>query len=259
VLRHNHAEALNWIQKAVDNTRAAGGAPDKQWFAQATSYAGKTKDTAKIAYWGKEMIKADPRPATYHDAIFNYVYNNQNLDIHETLDALRLARKTDSLVRENEYKQYMEYVNPSLYPAETLAVLGEGEKKGFVSKSNLFFKEQLDRANKSLPELRMNWDQDEKTALASPKGYAALLFGENMLGFGEYARAQKLIEAALSKGNVIDNDGKNQTDRARTRLGIAKAMQGNFAGAKADFQAITSPNRKELAEYWLIYLGHQGV
>ncbi len=60
VLRNNHAEALNWIQKGIDNTRSAGGVPEKQWFAQAMSYAGKTKDKAKISYWGKELIKADP-------------------------------------------------------------------------------------------------------------------------------------------------------------------------------------------------------
>jgi hypothetical protein len=258
VLRQNHTEALNWLQKAVDNTKAAGRVPDKQWFANAASYAAKTKDPARINYWGKELIKADPRPATYHDAIFNFIYANQGLDNHESLDILRLARKTGSILRENEYKQYMEYVDPRRYPAETLAVLNEGFAAGTISKTNLFFSEQVSVANQRLPELKVAWDQDEKAALADPKGFSALLFGENMLAFGEYARAQRLLEASLAKGAVFDRDGKEQTDRARTRMGIAKVMQGNFAGAKADFQALKGAGRKGLAEYWLIYIAQQG-
>jgi hypothetical protein len=259
VLRGNHGEALNWIQKAIDGTKAAGGAPNKQWYAQATSYAGKLKDAAKISYWGKELIKADPRPATYHDAIFNFIFANQSLDNQETLDILRLARKTQSILRENEYKQYMEYVDPRRYPAETIAVLNEGFAKGTISKTNLFFSEQLAVANQRAPELKVGWDQDEKAALADARGFSAVLFGENMLAFGEYARAQKLFEAALAKGAVIDREGKDQTDRARTRLGISKVMQGNFAGAKADFEGLKGANRKALAEYWLIYIAQQGA
>jgi tetratricopeptide (TPR) repeat protein len=258
ILRQNHAEALNWIQKAIDNTRASGKMPEKQWFAQASSYAGKTKDTAKIAYWGKELIKADPRPATYHDAIFNFIYANQGLDNHETLDILRLARKTGSLLRENEFKQYMEYVDPRRYPAETLAVLNEGFAAGTISKTNLFFSEQTTVATQRVPELKVGWDQDEKTALADAKGFSALLFGENMLAFGEYARAQKLFEYALSKGTVIDREGKDQSDRARTRLGIAKVLQGNYAGAKPDFLALKGANRKALADYWLLFIAQNG-
>jgi hypothetical protein len=258
VLRQNHAEALNWIQKAVDNTRAAGKVPDKQWFANAASYAAKTKDPAKVSYWGKELIKADPRPATYHDAIFNFIYANQSLDNHETLDILRLARKTGSILRENEYKQYMEYVDPRRYPAETLAVLNEGFAAGTISKTNLFFSEQNTVAMQRVPELKVGWDQDEKVAMADPKGFSALLFGENMLAFGEYARAQKLFEAAVAKGAVIDRDGKDQTDRARTRLGIAKVMQGNYAGAKPDFLALKGAGRKALAEYWLLLIAQNG-
>jgi hypothetical protein len=259
VLRGNHAEALNWIQKGIDNTRATGGVPDKQWFAQAMSYAGKTKDKAKISYWGKELIKADPRGATYHDTLFNFLFVNQAFDNHETLDVFRLARKTGAIVQEREYVQFLDSLNPALYPAEALAIIAEGTASGKIPKNDQFFNEKTQLANSSLVQLKQSWDQDEKSALANAKGFSALLFGENMLGFGEYARAQKLLEAALAKGGIIDRDGKDQTDRARTRLGIAKVMQGNFAGAKTDFEAITHPARKSIAEYWLIYISQQGV
>ncbi len=257
VLRNNHAEALNWIQKAIDNTRATGGMPDKQWFAQAASYAAKTKDKAKISFWSKELIKADPRDATYHDGLFNFLFNNQNFDNHEELDVLRLVRKMGGLLRENEYVRYLDSLNPALYPAEALAVMKEGAAKGKVPANDQYFKEKTELANVSIVQLRQGWDQDEKAALANPKGFAALLFGENMLGFGEYARAQKLLEAALAKGGIVDREGKDQTDRARTRLGIAKVMQGNYAGAKTDFQAIQLPSRKAIAEYWLIHISQQ--
>ncbi len=258
VLRNRHADALPWLQLAVDNTRAAGGVPDKQWFVQANSYAGRVKDAAKMTYWGKELIKADPRPETYHDALFQFVYNN-DLDSHESLDLLRLARKTNAILRENEFKQYMEYVDPRRYPAEALAVLEEGFGKKLISRTNLFFAEQVTTATARVPELKLGWDADEKLAMADKKGFSALLFGDSMLAFGEYARAQRLYEAALTKGGNIDREGKDQTDRARMRLGIAKVMQANFAGAKPDFSGITGANRKAIADYWLIYISQQGV
>jgi hypothetical protein len=37
---------------------------------------------------------------------------------------------------------------------------------------------------------------------------------------------------------------------------MAKAMLGDYAGAKADFAQITGANRKAIAEYWVIYINH---
>jgi hypothetical protein len=130
---------------------------------------------------------------------------------------------------------------------------------GIIQKTNSFFTEQLKAASEADAVLRTGWDQDEVIALKAAKGMQPSLFGDTMLSYSEYARAQKLYEAALAKGSVVDKDGIDQSERTRLRLGIAKAMQGDFVGAKADFAAVNEPRRKVIAEYWLIYIAQKGA
>ena len=255
-LQNNYADALNWTQRAIDAIKAAGGAPDKQWYAQAVNYAGRLKDTEKQIYWGKEMLKADPRPETYHDAIFQY-QRFADLDNLESLAILRLARRTTAILFEHEYKQYVEYADARRYPAEVVAVLDEGFAKGTISKNNLTFSEIYNSAKARIPELSVGWDADEKAAKADARGFAALLTGDALLSFGQYGRAKTMYETALAKGGIVDRDGIDQTDRAWTNLAYAKVNLGDWAGAKADLAKVTGAKRKGIADYWTIYIDQQ--
>lgn len=255
-LQNNYGEAINWLRKAIDATKAAGGVPEKQWYAQAANYAAKMKDKNEILYWGKEMIKVDPRPETYHDAIFQY-QSIADLDNLESLAMLRLARKAKAIMFEHEYKQYVEYADARRYPAEVVAVLDEGFAKGTISKSNMTFSEIYTSAKTRIPELSGSWAADEKAALADPKGYSAMLTGDALLSFNQFDRAKAMYEAAVAKGAIVDRDGVNQTDRALTNLAIAKINLGDLAGAKADLAKVSSPKRKGIAEYWTIFIDQQ--
>lgn len=255
-LQNNYPEAINWLGKAVEATKAAGGKPETQWFAQALNYATRSKNNEQILHWGKEMIKHDPRPETYHDALFQF-QRIADLDNLESLSVLRLARLNKALMFEHEFKQYVEYADARRYPAEVAAVLDEGFAKGTISKNNLTFSEIYGSAQKLIPELSGTWAQDEKAALAAPKGFTAMLTGDALLSFGQYARAKAMYEAALAKGGIIDREGVDQTDRALTNLGIAQTHLKDWAGAKATFAKISGAKRKAIAEYWLIYIDQQ--
>lgn len=255
-LQNNYPEAINWLSKAVEATKAAGGKPEAQWYAQALNYATRSKDNAQILHWGKEMIKLDPRAETYHDALFQF-QRIADLDNLESLSVLRLARLNKALLFEHEYKQYVEYADARRYPAEVAAVLDEGFAKGTISKNNLTFSEIYTGAKKLIPELSGTWAQDEKAALASPKGYSAMLTGDALLSFGQFERAKAMYEAALAKGGIVDRDGVDQTDRALNNLAIAQINLKDWAGAKANFAKISGAKRKGIAEYWLIYIDQQ--
>jgi tetratricopeptide (TPR) repeat protein len=255
-LQNNYADAISWLQKAIDAAKATGGKAETQWYAQAVNYATRLKDNGKMLYWGKEMLKADPRPETFHDAIFLY-QRVADLDSQESLALLRLARRNSALLFEHEYKQYVEYADARRYPAEVVAVLDEGFAKRTISKSNLTFSEIYSSAKARVPELSVGWDADEKSARADAKGFAALLVGDNLLSFGQFERAKGLYETALAKGNIIDREGINQTDRALTNLAIAKVNLGDYAGAKADLAKVSGEKRKGIAEYWMIYIDQQ--
>jgi hypothetical protein len=142
----------------------------------------------------------------------------------------------------------------ALYPAEAVGVMKEGVEAKAINIENTFFKPQLAAAIANEATLREGLDADEKSALASAKGISAALMGDSMLAFGEYARAQKLYELALQRGNLVDVTKVDVTERTRTRLAITKAMQGDYAGAKADFAMITVSKRKAIADFWVIYL-----
>jgi hypothetical protein len=110
---------------------------------------------------------------------------------------------------------------------------------------------------KLIPELSGTWAQDEKSALAAPKGYSAMLTGDALLSFAQYDRAKAMYEAALSKGGIVDRDGIDQTDRALTNLAIANVYLKDWAGAKAALAKVSGTKRKGIAEYWTIYIDQQ--
>jgi hypothetical protein len=256
--QNNNVEAMSWYRKMVDGARAKNALPEKVVLSRALELSGKMKDVAQVAYWGKESIRAYPEPKVYRDATIFYDRTAQ-LEGQESLDLMRLARLNKGLVLESDYRNFVEAADPRRFPAEAIAVINEGLAAGIIQKTNSFFTEQLSAASQADTVLRTGWDQDEKTVLAAAKGMQPSLFGDTMLSYSEYARAQRLYEAALAKGGVIDKDGKDQSERTRLRLAIAKAMQGNIAGAKADFAAVSEPRRKVIAEYWLIYLDQKGA
>ncbi len=252
-----HMDAINWIQKSVDNAKAAGVAPNKPLVTQGFVSSLKLKDGAKINQWGKELIKVDPRPETYHDALYQFLAY-ANYDVSEGLDLLRLARASNAMIRESDYKIYMDFLDVRRSPAEAIALIEEGTAKGLLKAGDPSYSQALALAKQNRAELEASLEKDATAALAGASSYSMALSGDTLMGFGKYARAQALYEAALKKGGVVDRDGKDQSDRTRLRLATAKTMQANYAGAKSDLAAITSPNRKKIAEYWLIYIANQG-
>jgi tetratricopeptide (TPR) repeat protein len=253
----NLPEALTWYQKAVDVAKASNTKADKAIFVRGLSISGNMKDVGRVAHWGKQMVQAYPEPATYRDATV-FLDRVAALDAQESLDLLRLARLNKGLITENDYRNYLEAADARRFPAEAMSVIDEGRSLKIIQPSNAFFTEQYATAKQSDAVLRTSWDIDEKSALANARGMQASLFGDTMLSFSEYARAQRVYEAALQKGNIIDKDNKNQVDRARMRLAISKFMQGNLAGAKTDFAAVADPRRKAIADLWLVHIAQKG-
>ena len=85
----------------------------------------------------------------------------------------------------------------------------------------------------------------------------ASLTADSFYSHKKYDTAKELYESALSKGPVLDKEGKDQTDRTRFRLAMSKVMLRDYAGAAADFAMVTNANRKAMAEYWTMYIEQQ--
>jgi tetratricopeptide (TPR) repeat protein len=246
-------EALDWMQKAIDGSKVAGATPlPANTYASAANFALKSKQAPLISKWMKELVKNSPSKDFWHDALIQS-YNSVNYDAQETLDLLRLLRQVGAMKFEQNYAIYVDAADKRRLPAEVTAVLDEGFKAGTITKANLRFSEDYTDAKSRAEADRAQLAVVERDAQNAKTGFDAMLSGDIFLAYRDFAKAASIYEAALAKGGMNDREGKNQTDRALTRLGIAKLNLGDVAGARAAFAKVTSTNRREIADYWMIH------
>jgi tetratricopeptide (TPR) repeat protein len=251
------AEAIAWIGKAIDASKAAGPV-NKTYLVRAAVLSAKAKNYAGAANFYKDLIIAENNPDYWHDALA-FFDRSRDFNPEETLDIMRLMRATDGIRFQQEYAGYLDslsYIGVR-YPAEAVSLLDEGFAKGLISRNNVTFSERYNEAKARLAEDTRTLAGTIAPAKASPKGMLASLTGDSFFSHKDYKTAKELYESALSKAPVLDKDGVDQTDRTRFRLAMSKTMLGDYAGAKADFDMVTGANRKAIAEYWMAFITHR--
>ncbi|MEP7351426.1 MAG: hypothetical protein ABI668_15965 [Sphingorhabdus sp.] len=258
--QNKNTEAMVWLVKAIEASKAAGK-PEKAYLIRAASLSAKAKDFTGAANWYKELLRTENNPDYWHDALV-FFDRSLTLNPEESLDLLRLMRATNALRFQQEYAQYLDslsYIGVR-YPAEAVSVLDEGFAKGVISRSNVTFGERYSEAKARLAEDTATLANTVKPAKApNAKGMLVSLTADSFFSHKDYNTAKELYELALSKGAVLDKEGRDQTDRTRFRLAMSKAFLGDYAGAKADFAMITGSNRKAVAEYWTMYIDQKAA
>ena len=253
-------DAMVWLSKAIDASKASGQ-PQKPYIVRAAALSAKAKDYAGAANWYKQLLKTENNPDYWHDSLA-YFDRSLMFNPEESLDLLRLMRAVEGLRFQQEYAQYLEslsYIGVR-YPAEAVSVLDEGFAKGVISRSNVSFKERYAEAKLRLVEDTATLNSTLGPAkAANAKPMLTSLTADSFYSHKNYQTAKELYELALSKGAVLDKDGKDQSDRTRFRLAMSKAMLGDYAGAKADFAMITGANRKAMAEYWTMFIDQKSA
>lgn len=251
------AEAIVWIGKAIDASKAAG-AVNKSYLVRAAILSAKAKNYEGAANFYKDLIIAENNPDYWHDALA-FFDRSRDFNPEETLDIMRLMRATDGIRFQQEYAGYLDslsYIGVR-YPAEAVALLDEGFAKELISRNNVTFSERYNEAKARLAEDTRTLAGTIAPAKASPRGMLASLTGDSFFSHKDYKTAKELYETALSKAPVLDKDGGDQTDRTRFRLAMSKTMLGDYVGAKADFDMVTGANRKAIAEYWVAFINHR--
>ena len=252
--QNKDADAIAWIGKAIESSKAAG-AVSKAYVIRAANLSAKMKNYTAASNFYKELVITENNPDYWHDALA-FFDRSRDFNPEESLDILRLMRATNGLRFQQEYAAYLDslsYIGVR-YPAEAVSVLDEGFDKGVISRNNVTFNERYNEAKARLAEDTRTLPGTIAPAKASPKPMLSSLTADSFFSHKDYKTAKDLYESALSKGAVLDKDGGDQTDRTRFRLAMSKAMLGDYAGAKADFAMINNPNRKAIAEYWNMYI-----
>jgi hypothetical protein len=251
-----YAEAMTWLQTAVDNSKAAKKAVPIAWYAQGGNFALKMRDAKSATKWFREYLLVEKSTASWHDALATFNASG-NLEALELLDVYRLMRLNNAMVSEGEYLGYAEVTDRKKYPTEILDVLQEGITKGLVKVKSQNIIEAMTEAKSFANSATSIAATSESAAKKSNNAYDALLAGESYMALRDYAKADELFALAAKNGAVRDRDGRDQVTRLQLHAALAKIYVGNFSGGKAEIAKITGGNRKAIGEYWAIYADQQ--
>lgn len=211
--------------------------------------AGLRTETVK---WMGRWVVAYPTSKGWRTALAFYGFSAKplaKLDKRAQVDLFRLMRQTKALADQNDYEEYAQRAIDIGLPDEAKMVIDEGKATGKIpaAPSSVIKALASDAAAQITAE--GSFDALEKKAAASPTGPLSAQTGDAYLGRSNYAKAVALYRQALTKGGV-------NNDEVNTHLGIALAMSGDAAGAKAAFALVTGAPRNDIAAFWTIYLDH---
>ena len=237
------------MRSAVTAKRAAGEVPPEQWLRLAAGAAERLQNDAELIYWTRTWVQYYPTQQNWRLALGIYTARNE-IPQGAAIDMFRLRRKTDSLVSEADYFDYLEAMSVNgviLLPREALDTLQEGINAGVISAETPFVKAALEDAKSGLADDEVNAASREKKAVDSNNARSILSAADVALNYGKFDRAIELYDLAAAAG--ADANITNM------RKGIAYMELGNKQAARDAFNAVTASPNKDVAGYWLLLLG----
>ncbi|WP_126665563.1 hypothetical protein [Croceibacterium ferulae] len=237
-------QGIAYIEQLVAEQRAAGEPVNENLIRRALRFAYEGNDAAKATELSALLITNNPTTESWKQGL-QVVNAMVDLEPQAQLDLLRLMLATDTLSDRREFVTYIEAADVRVMSNEVQRVLAKGLQQGIFSASDDYYSEV-----KRLADQRAPIDQREAPALVteargSGQGNAAQSAGDVQLSLADYALAEEMYKLAVEKG-VADRD------RALTRMGIAQAMQGKAADAKATLEQVSGA-RAPVARMWMAY------
>lgn len=242
------AGGLAALKQLIDAEQAAGRKAPESWFLYARSKTNSAKMMNDLLDWSRAWVAAYPTEKNWREALVFYGFAGPyKLDKRERIDIFRLLRVTKALSDQKDYAEYAQDLFDVGLPQEAKAVIDEGRAAGKVpatgGPNGLIYADSLKTIQADGP-----LDALAKRAAAAPTGVLAAATGDAFLGSANYARAIELYKLAMSKGGVA------KPDEVTMHIGIAQALSGDKAAAKATFQTLTRPPRQEIANFWLLWI-----
>jgi hypothetical protein len=236
------------LDKIITQTEASGQKADEQLYRFALSRTIQAKDGPATLTWMRRYVTAYPTAKNWRDMIKIYGLQQGSFitpSKAQSLDLYRLMRATGALADQYDYETYAITANQLGLPWEAKTVITEGRAKGKLPATGNSA-QLLSTANSRIAAEGSLTALETKSKSAAD-GKLASQTGDAQLGSGNYAKAAELYRVALQKGGV-------NAPEINTRLGVALAMSGDAAGAKAAFSAVTGSPSAEIAALWTTYL-----
>ena len=242
-------QGLAALKAAAEASKAAGQPVPAQWYQIGVSRAEAAK-LPDVTEWAKMAYQAEPSGQNLRTLVRLFQRANPNITNRENLDVLRLLGASDGLVIAADYTEYAEMASKTGIYGEVKSVIDKGRSKGVLNASQ--GGDVYQTAVGRIAGDKSTLGAAEADAQKAATGKIAAATADAYLGYGDYAKAASMFELAKQKGGV-------DADEVNTRLGIAKMMGGDTAGAKAAFEAVQGGARKQIAGLWIAYLGTKGA
>lgn len=242
-------KGLAALKAAADSMKAAGQQPPAQWYQIGVGRAEAAK-LPDVTDWAKWAYQAEPSGQNLRTLVRLFQRANPTISNRENLDVLRLLNVSDGLVIAADFTEYAEMASKTGIYGEVKSVIDKGRSKGVLNASQ--GADLYQPAVAKIASDKSTLGSAEADAQKAANGKIAAATADAYLGYGDYAKAASMFELAKQKGGV-------DADEVNTRLGIAKAMGGDMAGAKTAFSAVQGGSRKQIAGLWLAYLGTKGA
>ncbi len=236
------------MRNAVKLKLASGEAPPEQWLRLAAGGAERLKNDVELIYWTRIWVQYYPKKDTWRLALGIFTDRTQ-LPQEVAIDMFRLRRKTDTLVSEADYFDYLEAMSVNgviLLPREALDTINEGVASGVLSESAQFVKAAKSDATTGLADDERSSAAREQKAVASNNSRSILSAADVAMNYGKFGRAVELYDLAAANG--ADANVTNM------RKGIALYELGDKDGAKAAFSLVTGAPNAEVAGFWLLLI-----
>lgn len=247
--RTNTINGLAALKAGAAATKASGQPVPAQWYKIGVSRAAAAK-TPDLGEWANLAYQAEPSGENLRTLVRIFQQANPNISTRENLDVLRLMAASGGLVVAPDYTEYAEMASRTGIYGEVKTAIDSGRSKGVLNAT-----QGADFYQQSVPKIagdKSSLPAAEADSRKAATGKIAAATADAYLGYADYAKAADLFQVALQKGGV-------DADEINTRLGIAKALGGDVAGAKSAFQAVRGGSRKQIAGLWLSYLVTKGA
>ncbi len=192
----------------------------------------------------QELIRAYPTTENWKYALEDFQVRTRMID-RSGLDLFRLMMATGTATSNGEVLEAAQIAMDSGVPWETKAWINSGYASGKVTK-DASSADLLRRAEAAIAAEEPLAKQEARS-IPEKTGNQDVGIGQVYLSQGNYAKATDAFKRALSKSPRL----KTETT---IRLGIAQALAGDVAGAKATLASTTGdPKLVELAQLWSLY------
>jgi len=244
------ARGLDIFKAGIDAMKASGQQVPAQWYQVGVAKAAAA-DLPQLNDWATMAFEADPSGENLRTVLRLFQRANPTMTNRENLDVMRLMHVSGGLTLKPDYLEYAEMAFKGGLFGEVKSAIDAGraakDKNGRPVLGATDGNDVYSVATQRIASDKASLASAANDAAKASTGKVASATADAYMGYGDYQKAISLYDTALQKGGV-------DTAEVNMRMGIAKAVAGDMAGARTAFSKVTGGIRGGLAKYWLKWL-----